>query len=299
MKRKNNLMIGILFLIIAIIGMFCGCGSNQLNDYKSVQSEKLQCYVDHRGQENFDYQNWVIICDLLISGKDKIIRAQNRSEIDSVVAQTKSEIDKIHSAKEIESENDGAYFITDESWETLVRTTAEAIGADENWIENVLNGGDPGEEWRHSIAPKNYYYCVIIGNKIMVAEFRNHVYRISRNDNIYRGEMADMSLDFWFEEEELCLRKGNETLKYYKDDSYRLTEASRMLTAPKEIRIDSGGNGINFVSLQLNYDDGYGTHGIGIDIKKANENTYRTIKIEVVWMNQFVVQLCRRTEYSE
>lgn len=284
---RNNL---IIFLILGVIclTLFCGCSSNELNDYKSVQTEKLQCYADRRGQENFSKENWDTICEFLASGKDEISRAKNKSAVDSIASQTKISIDGIE-PKEWDSLIDGVYRITDESWEAHIRMVAEEIGADESCVKSVLNGGSAGE-WSFWLRPKNYYDRVILNNKITVSGGRDYVYQISREDNVYRGENATGSVTFWFQDGDLYFEEGKETLQFYKDDAYQLTENIRTLSAPNDIRIDSGGEGLNFLFFQWLYESGYGTHGVGIDVKKANEDTYHTIKIEQVWMNQFVVQ---------
>ncbi len=280
--------------ISVCIGLICtvflgACVSNELEYYRLVQCEKLQCYADRRGQENFDNENWNTICELFASGKDEISRAKNNSIVDSIVSKTKISIDGIE-PKEWDSSIDGVYRITDESWEAHIRMVAEEIGADESCVESVLNGGSAGE-WSFWLRPKKYYDRVILNNKITVSGSRDYVYRIIREDNVYRGENATGSVTFWFQDEDLYFREGKETLQFYKDDSYRLTENSRTLTAPNHIRIYSDGEEHDFVQFQWNYDSDYGTHGIGVDVRKANENAYQTVKIEQVYMNQFVVEL--------
>ena len=289
MTKRILTVIMAIGMAFAVLLCGSGCSFDTLHIYKSEQCEWLQCYADRRGQENVDNQNWDVICGFVISGQDQIKRAKNRTAVDLVVGKMKLEIDAVESTKRNESQNDGVYCITDESWKAHVRAVAERIGEDESWIENVLNGGYPGVQWKYDILPKTYYYCVILNNKITVSDSRSYVYQISRENNVYRGDAANMSINFWVEEESLYLPQGKETLIFQKDGDYRLIENTRTLTAPKDIQISSGGE--DFVFLRFEYDYGYGTHGIGIDIRKANENTYRTIKTEVVWMNQFVVQL--------
>ena len=95
-----------MILGVICLTLFCGCSSNELNDYKSVQTEKLQCYADRRGQENFSKENWDTICEFLASGKDEISRAKNKSAVDSIASQTKISIDGIE-PKEWDSLIDG------------------------------------------------------------------------------------------------------------------------------------------------------------------------------------------------
>lgn len=289
--------------IIALIGVFCtvllgGCAFDGLKTYKSVQSEKLQCYADRRGQENFDDESWNLICELVASGKEKISSAKSKSTVNSIVAQTKLSIDEVE-PQEWDSTMDGVYYITDESWEAHIRTVAEQVGADASCVESVLNGGSAGE-WSSDLRPKNYYWCVILNRKITVGvDIRSFVYQISQEDNVYVGSTVNQSVTFWFQDGDLYLPYGKETLCLRKDDSYRLTENTRTLAAPKEIEIvSSGEEGLDFFHLRWNYDYDYGTLGVGVDVKKADEEVYRTIKIEQVWMNQFVIQL-DKSQFAE
>lgn len=292
----------IFFGIAAAAVLFCavifgGCAADELKSYKSEQCERLQCYADRRGRDNFDAESWEEICGLVASGKSEINGAKNKEAVNSVVGKMQGAIDGV-APKQSESAGEGAYFFTDESWEAHVRRAAEEVGADENWVESVLNDSYVYGEWEYTIRPKEFYWCVLINNQITVAALTEEVYRISREGDIYRGDAVGGSMSFWFQNGDLYLRQGEETLRYSKDDSYRLAENTRNLTAPHDIQINCGGEELNFVHFMWNYESGYGTHGVGIDVRKADEDEYCTIKVEQVWMNMFVAQF-DKSQFSE
>lgn len=187
---------------------------------------------------------------------------------------------------------DGAYFITDESYEIFVRNCASQIGAGEQWITDVLKGGDGGE-WHYMIRPQSWFRCVIADNKITVSNIEDTVYCISNDGNIYRGNSIAQTISFWFSDDILYLSDKNETLQFSKDNSYqKLTNEVIALGAPQNVTVNSGGEGSNYVTFSWNYQSGYGKFGAAVEIKTANSQEYKAVqKIERAYMNMFVVEL--------
>lgn len=185
---------------------------------------------------------------------------------------------------------DGAYFITDESYECYVRNCAAQIGADEQWITDVLNGGDGGE-WHYMIRPQSWFRCVIADNQISVSKVEDTVYDISSDGSNYQGTSIIQTVTFWFDGDILYLKDDNETLQYRKDSSYQRTEAI-ILEAPQNVTVHSGGEGLNFITFQWNYQSDYGRVGAAIEIKTSGSQEYKAVqKIERIYMNELVVQL--------
>ena len=193
---------------------------------------------------------------------------------------------------EYDSIYNGAYFMTDESYEYYVRNCAAEVGVDEQWIADVLNGGDGGE-WHYLIRPQSWFRCVIVGNQITVSNIEDTVYWIADDGNVFRGSSVTQTVSFWFSDDILHLNENNVTLQFQKDNSYQRTETeATTLRAPQTVTVDCGGQGLNYVTFSWNYRSEYGTVGAAIEIKKSNSQEYEAVqKIERVYMNQFVVQL--------
>jgi len=186
----------------------------------------------------------------------------------------------------------GAYFITDESYECYVRKIAVDIGADEQWVSDVLNGGDGGE-WYFLIRPKSWFWCVIADNQITVSKIEDTVYDISIDGSAFQGRSLINTISFWFKDDVLYLNDNNETLEFRKDSSYQGTETKQIaFAAPKDITVYSGGKGLNFVTFEWSYQSDYGYFGAAIEIKKSGSQEYKPLAIiERVYMNMLTVQL--------
>ncbi len=187
---------------------------------------------------------------------------------------------------------DGAYFITDESYESYVRNCAVQVGADEEWVSEVLNGGDGGQ-WNYMIRPPRWFWCAIADNQITVSKIGDTVYDISICENAYRGNSVAKTVSFWFSGDILHLSDNDETLEYKKDGSYKRAVTGEVaLGAPQNITVQSGGEGLNFVTFKWNYQSDYGRIGAAVEIKTAGLQEYKPLgKIERVYMNEFTVQL--------
>lgn len=184
----------------------------------------------------------------------------------------------------------GAYFITDESYESYVHRTAEAAGLDEQWVLDVLNGGDGGE-WHYLIRPKAWYWCVIADNQIRVAKGSQTIYDISVDENNFIGTCITETISFWFDGDILCIKQETSTMEYKKDSTYQRTETKqKVLDAPKNIRV-SISEDYGYVTFDWNYQSGYGTIGAKADIKTANSKNYEPLKIDQVYMNSLVIQI--------
>ena len=185
----------------------------------------------------------------------------------------------------------GAYFITDESYEKYVRDCAASVGADEQWVCAVLQGGDGGP-WHDLIRPQSWFWCAIAQNRMTVCMMEDTVYDISADGEVFQGSSISGTISFWFNGDILCIRDGEQTIEFEKDGSYRQAEKEVVLRSPQNIRVSSGEEENGSVLFQWEYRADYGRVGAAIEIQKPGSREYVPIKkIERVYMNLFTVQL--------
>ena len=185
----------------------------------------------------------------------------------------------------------GAYFITDESYEKYVRDCAASVGADEQWVCAVLQGGDGGP-WHDLIRPQSWFWCAIAKNRMTVCMVEDTVYDISADGEVFQGSSITGTISFWFNGDILCIRDGEQTIEFEKDGSYRQAEKEVVLRSPQNIRVSSGEEENGSVLFQWEYRADYGRVGAAIEIQKPGSREYVPIKkIERVYMNLFTVQL--------
>lgn len=59
-----------------------------------------------------------------------------------------------------------------------------------------------------------------------------------------------------------------------------------VLSAPKNIDVNSGGEGLEFVTFQWSYQSSYGWFGAAVEIKAAHSQEYEPVKkVERAYMN--------------
>lgn len=289
MKEDRRLRPGsvLLFLLcFALLLPLTACGS--LSESRALNKEELRNYADAKGRYFFSEESWDIITDLVVSGQSQIDKAIGKSKIEQIVRETKAAIDQIAPEK-YDFGCDGAYFVTDESYESYVREFAALHGEGEEWIEELLNGGTGGK-WSQSIHRKSSLWCVIRGNQICVSSGNNTVYRFYPVQDGFKGETLHKSILFQTEGDLLTLTEDGKTLQYQKDPSYRETGETVILDPPEEIDISCGGEGLNFLILRWNFQYGYGMNGAGADIRTADSKTYETVRLEEVWEYAYVMQ---------
>lgn len=190
----------------------------------------------------------------------------------------------------LEENIDGAYFITDEGYETYVRKCAKDVGANEAWVKDVLNGGNGGE-WSYCIRPKSWFRCAIVGNKITVSIIENTVYDLTVKENEFKGSSITKDITFTCNGKYLLLNDEGLILEFKKDFYYDYkADRGTTLIAPKDVRIDVD----NTISFQWNYRSDYGNVGAAIEVKTASSQEYTTLKkVEHVYMNMLTVEFNR------
>ena len=191
----------------------------------------------------------------------------------------------------------GAYFITDECYETYVRRRAASVGADDKWVSDALKDGQGGV-WFYGTHPNEYYtlayskktfYCVFANNQINVSSESDWVYNISKNGNIYQGIYQGASntviISFWLDGDTLYLiDRYNQMWVFEKDPTYVFDNEPVVLDTPENIEYSIYtyiGDKQLYVSLQWEYKDAYGGMGAAADVKTANAQEYKTVESRV------------------
>ena len=192
----------------------------------------------------------------------------------------------------------GAYFITDESWESYVRTRAKEIDENEDWVQEILNGGDGGQ-WSHFIRPKSLFWVAVFGDAMTISSERLVVYDFYHDGNYYIGRSLYSQIRFSLTGDVLTIQKGAEELQYKLDRAYIVSEEeTRQFSSPENIANSSGGNGLNFVMFTWHPNYAAGYLGAGIEIRKASVQDFTLTKIDYAYMNMFVAQFSR-SDFSQ
>lgn len=172
---------------------------------------------------------------------------------------------------------DGAYFITDDSYEKI-----------------------------NASRPENMFRCVIANDKMMLSGRENNVcyiYDIApESDGYFKGASITGTISFWFEGNKLCIDYDGQTIEFKKDKAYMLIEGEAVtLNSPKNIEVSIGIEGLGYVQFQWNYQSDFGNFGAAIEIKTASSQEFEAVKkVERVYMNMFTVQIdCSNFETGE
>lgn len=89
----------------------------------------------------------------------------------------------------------GAYFITDTSWEKYIRKCAKNFGENETWIQNVLNGGDGGER-AGSFRSRSSMWTAVYGESMTVFGSTHRVYQFTPNLDFYTANYFNATTTF-------------------------------------------------------------------------------------------------------
>ena len=291
--RKVARLIFISFLV-ALCCIFTACSTGSVKTYREIKREEIQNYADAKGQSNFSSDDWDAIYELVLWAQKSIGNAGSRAEIDQIVSEAKSAVDEVK-PQAYNTGHDGAYFITNESYEAYVRERAAETGKDEKWVQEVLlNGGDGGNGRDHYyvVHPKSSFYCVIADNQIRVSQFGITVYSISQDGNTYQGSWGTSRITFGFNDDILYVQNKVETFLYRKDNAYQRTDTEATApVAPQEITVYSGEKGHLYVEFWWNYQSYYSSEIAAAEIKQAGSTTYNTGPyLEIVWIGKFIFE---------
>lgn len=195
------------------------------------------------------------------------------------------------SCKEIKEEEydgriEGAYFITDQGYETYIKKLAKSKGNDGSWVSKVLRNGEDSED--SSVCAKKNYWCVIEGQQISIHNTVGTVYDFYLDNEKYNGHNAYENISFWNEGNILHIENYYGTLDFKKNYRY-IRDSSRdfIVEKPEDIEISNVQNQITFKYVN----GGYGAFGATVDVKYSTVDDYiKTNDIQRPWMNFFIFE---------
>lgn len=201
---------------------------------------------------------------------------------------------------------EGAYLITGASWESFVRRWANSIehlidNFDEAWVQRAINEKLTIEDSNGLfLSPPNQknMWVAVLEDKMTISSTSGKVYNFSFDVDKYQGASFDSHIEFKLYNDVLSVfDKGIET-QYFYNSSYAISDNALLLDGPTNIEYMSGGEGLNFVSFQWDYQTNAGIFGVGIEIKRAGQEEYIMSKIIQPYQNNFVMQF-ERNDFEE
>ena len=281
---KKIIVIGMVFLMCL---SFLGC-TNKQYEYKETAKKQIINYINSKTSSDFSESNWGEILRIGEIGKTRINSATTEQEIDLIVCRTKSDMESII-PKKVDEIKDGAYFISDDSWELYVREYAKEKGKDQKWIHNALNG-DEKTDLAESFYGRGSFWAAIVGGKMTISNGNRFSFDLLKRDDVYTENFPDSETLLWRINDCLFIKQGDDLNCFYYDPSYIVCgETNRKYEEPQEIQTIVGRNGES-VLFQWQYKASYGTFGVNVEIKTGEED-FKTVKTERVFMNEFTVQV--------
>ena len=281
---KKIFVIGMVFLMCF---SFLGC-TNKQYEYKETGKKQIINYINSKTTSDFFESDWEEILRIGEIGKTLINSATTEQEIDLIVCRTKSNIESII-PKKVDAIKNGAYFISDESWELYVREYANEKGKDKKWIRNALNG-DEKTDVAELIYGRGSFWSAIVGEKMTISNGDRFSFDLLKRDGVYTANFPESETVLWQINDCLHIKQGDRLGCFYYDPSYIVCgETDRRYEKPQEVQTVVGRNGES-VLFQWQYKATYGTFGVNVEIKTGEED-FKTIKTERVYMNEFTVQV--------
>lgn len=236
-----------------------------INAYRQIKKQEIQAYATAKLNDNYSEDNRAIVNSTIETCNQSIDSAKSTEEIDSIIMNIKQIIDGVEPLQS-DTLKDGAYFITDTSFE-LYNSNRHPLQGDAN--------------------PK-YIWALIVGNQITISNSYITAYTITENNGIYRGSSFISSVDIWIINNVLYIRDKS-TLSYKIDSAYdtSIISHTKQLAAPSEISITDGE--LEQVSLLWSYSSDYGYFGCGVEIKNSEHTDFTPIQIQYPWINTVVV----------
>lgn len=99
-KREVNAMLkkalGLVITAVMLLGVFglTACNNDTLDTYKTAGKATIETYANER-KDSFCTDNWMVVCGLVTAGKAAVDIADSKTGVDTAVATTKAEIDKV------------------------------------------------------------------------------------------------------------------------------------------------------------------------------------------------------------
>ena len=201
-------------------------------------------------------------------------------------------------SKPTETIKPGAYFITNESWETYARDWANSTkhlveNFNEDFIQKVINETVTiDDSYGLELFPpsKNSLWAVINNDLLTLSTERAKVYTFVHSGDYYEATSFNSLISFKLHNDILTITMNSGNIQFRFDNSYVLTDNKIMLDKPSNIEYSSGGEGLNYLYLQWPYQAGFGFFGTSVEIKKANKDEFTLIRVEQTYHNTIVVQ---------
>lgn len=267
MKHLKHTVIVLLLIILSSIALACS-NDTALEDYRQTKKQEIQTYATTKLQDSYSEENHSKINEVIATCNKSIVGAKNTDEVNSIIIDAKQQLDIIEPAQSAPLK-DGAYFITDASFEWY------------NAHRYPLQGN----------ADQHYIWALVVGNQITIDNSRRTAYTIADNNGIYHGAsfVSYDNVDIWMINDTLYIRDSYKVLSYKVDSDYDTSTISQteQLTTPSDISFGYGD--IKHVSFSWPYSYKYGDFGCGVEIKNSEYTDFTPIQIEYPWMNKMVV----------
>ena len=286
---KKFVALGIALLMC--LSLTAACQSEKFVENKAIAKTTLETYAREKGYINYSAVNWMSVGEFVADGKIAIDAAKNNNQVDNVVETVKKSIDAVPKEQGMNyAKTNGAYFITDESWESYVRSRADFFGANESWIQDVLNGGDGGALAHYSIRQRDVMWVAIYGDALTISEEGISVYRFYLDGDYYTCQSSYSTITFVLTDDILTVQRGSDTTQYRRNNSYEQSkEIPSLRSIPTNIEHFFGGEGLNYAMLRWVRVDTAGALA-GVEIQKAGTQDYSLHKIAHAYNNEFIVQ---------
>lgn len=286
MKKIQIMMISILAVVTMILSCSCEVTQSMYN-YKAEKRNIINTYVNSKQSEEYSPSDWASLCEIAEKGKEDIENASSIQKIDYIVGKIKLEIDCVV-PKEADDIKEGAFFIADDSWEFYIRDYADKFAKDENWIQKALKNGVETQP-ELSLITRNQFWVAVVGDQISISQEIMLTCQLLKSDNLFVGQTMNKNIVLWFLSDDLYVKQGDSVTHFIYNREYTLTEERNVkLEKPQNIQNQCGKD---YVFFQWPYQRDFGILGCSVEIKKAGEENFELIKIEHVYMNQFMVQL--------
>jgi len=285
-----------LVMMLVVLGCI-GCNDNSLVDYRTTKLTTLQDYADEKEQDKYTMDGWAVICKATVNGKKAIEDAATKTAVTKAFDEARGIIDSVEEKKTVSDFiKNGAYFITDTSWELYIHkwikdNENQLNGIDDELIQKAIDG---------KVTIKDSNGLVIstpIRNRMWIAvhsdmlSVNNDSYQFVRDGAVYTGQNLNTSISFVLSGNILIIEENGNVLEYKFDESYSISDNElAKFSAPTNVIYTYGGERLNYASFSWNPDYESGYFGAGIEIKKADSEDYALVMINYPYHYTYVTQ---------
>ncbi|OQC09833.1 MAG: hypothetical protein BWX74_00844 [Tenericutes bacterium ADurb.Bin087] len=205
-----------------------------------------------------------------------------------------------------ETIKNGAYFITDESWDNYSRIWAESVkhlipDYNDDFVQKVINETITIEDTNgiNLLPPRRkLMWVAVIDKQMTISDGQRKVYHFIRENDKYYGETFNETVEFKLNNDILKIINNNMETEYYYDSSCMISDDVLKLDKPKNIEYSCGGEGLNYAFFKWDCTMDDGLFGVGVEIRKNGQEEFVLNKIEYPYHNTYVVQF-ERSDFIE